>query len=408
MMRFDRLVTVVLFAALVGGGHSVAQAKEANENSEVAARAAAGAINAFSMDVYAALRSRTGNLFLSPYSISTALAMTYAGARGTTADEMAKVLHYDVDQAKLHAAFGQLLETTKAGKGYELSVANALWGQKGFQYLKEYLALVADHYGAGLSELDFVSNAEGARKTINTWVEKKTRKKIKDLIQRGVLGPATRLVLTNAIYFKGKWSSQFKEQATRDAPFHLAGGNTADVPMMTQKAKCGYAETDDLQVLEMPYEGEELSMVVLLPKATDGLPAFEKTLTQAKLDAWLAALRPREVVVFLPKFKMTSQFELSETLGSMGMPLAFSPAADFSGMTGKRDLMISNVIHKAFVDVNEEGTEAAAATAVVVGLTSAAPTPVTIFRADHPFVFLIRDRRSDSILFIGRVANPKA
>lgn len=408
MMRFYRLVTVILFAALVGAGHSMAQTKEAKGRGEDDARAATDAINAFSVDVYATLRAREGNLFLSPYSISTALAMTYAGARGATGQEMAKVLHYGVDQDKLHASFGKLLETTKAGKGHELSVANALWGQKGFEYLPAYRALVADRYGAGFSELDFMRDADGGRKTINAWVEKETREKIKNLIQRGILGPATRLVLTNAIYFKGKWSSPFREEATHDAPFHLSGGETADISMMTQKASYGYKEMKDLQALEMPYAGEELSMVVLLPKAKDGLSALEKAMTQAKLDEWMDGLRRQDVVVFLPKFKMTSQFELSETLGAMGMPLAFSTAADFSGMTGAKDLMISNVIHKAFVDVNEEGTEAAAATAVVMRLTAVAPTPVTTFRADHPFLFLICDKRSGSVLFIGRVVNPKS
>ena len=239
-------------------------------------------------------------------------------------------------------------------------------------------------------------------------MEKKTNDKIKNLISKGVLDSMTRLVLTNAIYFNGNWARQFKENRTKDTPFTLTDGQKIDVATMNQKAEFGYLETDTFQALELPYVNEELSMVILLPKQFDALDEFEKTLTPENLTQWLPKIHKREVVVFVPKFKMTSQFSLASVLKSMGMQDAFSSNADFSGINGKRDLFISAVIHKAYVEVNEEGTEAAAATGVVMRLTSIGPAPIPVFRADHPFLFLIRDNLTGSILFIGRVANPQA
>jgi serine protease inhibitor len=238
-------------------------------------------------------------------------------------------------------------------------------------------------------------------------VEKKTNSKIKNLIGPGALDSMTRLVLTNAIYFKGNWARQFEEKRTHDAPFTLTDGRKIEVAMMNQKAEFNYMETDTFQALDLPYVNEELSMVIMLPKKFDALDEFERTFTQDNLTQWLAKIHKREVVVFVPKFKMTSQFSMADVLKSMGMIDAFSSNADFSGINGKRDLCISAVIHKAYVEVNEEGTEAAAATGVVMRLTSIGP-PIPVFRADHPFIFIIRDKLTGSILFIGRVANPKA
>jgi serine protease inhibitor len=372
----------------------------------------------FAFELYAKLggdpnvRPASGNLFFSPYSISTALAMTWAGARGQTEIQMAEVLHFSLAQERLHQSFGALEKQLNAGgkeRGYELSVANALWGQKGYGFLEEFLTLTKKSYGAGLREVSFVNPAEreNARKTINRWVEKKTNKKIKDLIPLGVLNQLTRLVLTNAIYFKGDWAIEFDKKETRDAPFRVAADKEVTVPMMHREDRFKYAETPDLQILELPYKSEDLGMIVLLPKKVDGLKELEKALTLKNLSTWLGALRKRQVIVSLPKFKMTTgPLELSGVLRSMGMKDAFSlPPADFSGLTGRKDLFISNVLHKAFVAVDEKGTEAAAATAVVVSLT-AAPTELPVFRADHPFVFLIKDNRSGSILFMGRVVNP--
>lgn len=366
--------------------------------------------NMFALELYEQLKGEDGNLFFSPYSISTALAMTYAGARGNTEVQMADVLHFDLEQERLHGGFSELMRSINAvgEKGQcQLITANALWGQKGYSFLEGFINLVKVSYGAALSELDFVSATEAARETINKWVEEKTRDKIKDLIKPGVLSELTRLVLTNAIYFKGKWESRFEEEVTRDAPFKLIAGEEVDVPMMNQTADFKYTEDETVQILEMPYIGKELSMVVFLPKEADGIKGLEEVFTIGNIERWLSGLRQQEVVVSFPRFKTTSQFSLGEVLHAMGMTDAFSGSADFSGMTGEKDLFISAVIHKAFVDVNEEGTEAAAATAVVMKLTAVLPEQRKFFGADHPFIFIICDNRSDSILFCGRVMDPR-
>jgi serpin B len=374
-------------------------------------QALVGGNNKFAIELFAKLQSQQGNLFLSPYSISTALAMTYAGACGTTQEQMAKALQFPtptLSNEQFHNAFGGIIrQLNEAGKkgGYELVVANALWGQKDYKFLQEFLTLVRTNYDGDLKQVDFVNQTEAARKTINDWVENKTKGKIKELIKPGTLDSMTRLVLTNAIYFKGKWASQFKPDKTQDAPFTLLGGEKVNVPMMNQTSNFGYTETDTAQVLEMPYVNNDLSMVVLLPKKLDGVNELEKEMTSETIAGWLAKLHKREVQVWLPRFKLTCEFELAKVLGSMGMPDAFCAKADFSGMTGNKELFISAVVHKAYVEVNEEGTEAAAATGVAMKLTSV-PLPPPVFKADHPFVFLIRDNHTGSILFLGRTANP--
>ncbi|HZT83548.1 MAG TPA: serpin family protein [Gemmataceae bacterium] len=400
------LAAVVLAAILAADG--------AGRAAEVPAADKAAVVkgdNEFALDLYAKLRAQEGNLFLSPASIATALAMTYGGARGETAEQMAKALHFTLPPDRLHPAFAALLkEINTPGKerGYQLSTANALWGQKGYHFLPGYLKLTRDNYGAGLNEVDFAGNTEGARKTINLWVEKETHDKIKDLIKPGMLDGMTRLVLTNAIYFKGDWVRKFKKERTREEPFFAPGGKQVKTPLMHETSTFKYLDGGTFQALELPYKGRELSMVVLLPKKNDGLPDLEKQLTAARLNEWLGKLRPEEVNVTLPRFKMTAEFQLSSQLSALGMKRAFSKQADFSGMNGGQEpLFISDVIHKAFVDVNEEGTEAAAATAVIVRATSAQPHVPPTFRADHPFVFLIRDNRSGSLLFLGRLVNPQ-
>jgi len=367
---------------------------------------------AFAVDLYQKLRtSSEGNLFLSPYSISTALGMTYGGARGDTEKQMAKVLRFSLDQKQLHPAFARLEATLgeiqKAGK-VKLSVANSLWPQKDYKFLDDYIVLIKDNYGTSITPQDYKTAAEPARKTINKWVEGKTQDKIKDLIPSGVLDPMTRLVLVNAIYFKGNWVCQFKADATQKAPFFLPADKSVEVQLMNQKNKFRYAQTDSEQVLELPYAGNQLSMLVLLSKDKAGLAGLEKAITVENIAKWSAALRKQEVIVSLPKFKMTSQFTLNKALVEMGMTDAFSNKADFSGMDGTKDLFISAAIHEAFVELNEEGTEAAAATAVVAELKcEVKETPPVIFRADHPFVFLIRENKTGSILFIGRVVDPR-
>jgi len=366
--------------------------------------------NAFALDLYAKLRdAQEGNLFFSPFSVSTALAMTYAGARGETAAQMAKVLHLGLDPERLHPAFGTLVGALNAGgksRGYELSVANALWGQKGHGFRKEFLDLLHAHYGAGLHEADFAQATEAARQTINRWVEEQTHDKIKNLLAPGILTPLTRLVLTNAIYFRGDWASQFKKAQTFDQPFTLSNGEKTRVPMMSQTADFPYGEEEGFQAIELPYKGEELAMVALLPRKPDGLGALEKSLAPDRLAAWLAKLERQEVVVAVPRFKVTSELKLADVLAALGMRDAFAlPPADLSGMTGTKDLFLNTVVHKAYVDVNETGTEAAAATGAVAAITAVRPR--VVFRADHPFLFLIRERRSGALLFLGRVVNPK-
>ena len=258
-----------------------------------------------------------------------------------------------------------------------------------------------------LNHVDFAKDCEAARRKINIWIEQKTNNKIQKLIKPDMITPLTRLVLTNAIYFKGEWASQFEEELTQENPFYITPKTTADVPMMNQENRFKYFESDELQVLEVPYKGDDLSMVILLPIKKDGLTELEDSVNTDRLQEWMNALAWRQVTVFFPKFTMTCEFKLGSALADMGMPIAFTEEADFSGMTGEKDLFISKVVHKAFVDVSEEGTEAAAATGVIMELASVVePALPAVFRADHPFIFMIRDNHSGSILFIGRVVDP--
>jgi len=402
------MLGVMVLVVLASSQAAVGAVEQPTAPAEDVAKVAGGC-NRFAFDLYAHLLRQEGNLFLSPYSISTALAMTYAGARGETADQMAQALSLPASGVAVHGAYGALrnnLNTAGAGGAFELAVANRLWGQKGYEFLPDFLALVEKNYGAGIEQVDFVADTEGSRKTINAWVERETRDKIKDLLKPGVLNALTRLVLTNAIYFKGKWSKEFDKEATQEEDFFLAPEKKVTAPLMHRTADFGYFEGGDFQALELSYQGDRLAMVVLLPKAKNGLAALEASLSADKVAEWVGKLHRREVQVALPRFKTTAEFGLKDTLVAMGMADAFDPAkADLSGMNGKRDLFISAVVHKAFVDVNEEGTEAAAATAVVAGAGNGGGPPPE-FRADHPFLFLIRDTRSGAILFLGRILDP--
>jgi serpin B len=378
--------------------------------------------NAFAIELYGQLRNQSGNLFFSPESISTALAMTYAGARTGTAAEMAKTLHFTLPPGQLHPAMGALLRDRNAAHdGYQLKEGDALWVQEGYALLPEFLKLNKDNYEAGLNQVDFKGATEASRHTINLWVEQRTENKIRELLTPGSLGSDTRLVLTNAIYFKGDWDKQFKKEATKDEDFHLSATQAIKTPLMHMAKSFNYSDGGSFQALEIPYKNKELSMIILLPKAMEGLSAFEQSLSPANMHQLLDQLRPAgTVIVTMPKFKIEAKFDLGDTLKAMGMKKAFDvKMADFTGVASRKTMQrdgelynfyISAVIHKAYVDVDEEGTEAAAATAVL-GKTGATgfhppPPPPIIFRADHPFMFLIRDNRSGSILFIGRVTNP--
>ncbi|MBN2186068.1 MAG: serpin family protein [Dehalococcoidia bacterium] len=369
--------------------------------------------NAFAFSLYQVLRQEESNLFYSPYSISEALAMTYAGARGETELDMAKALHFTLSQDRLHPAFNSLdlqLKQRGAGakgkddEGFRLRVVNAIWGQKDYTFLEEFLDVLAQNYGAGLRIVDFINETEQSRLTINAWVSDQTEEKIKDLISEGVINELTRLVLTNAIYFNAAWQYPFNEDATSDGLFHLLSNNDVTVPMMKQTESFRYMEAESYQAVELPYDGRELSMVILLPKPGQ-YRAFEEKLDAEFVKAILDKLETNQVALTMPKFEYESSFGLKEALKTLGMEVAFTAEADLSGMNGTRDLFIQDVVHKAFVSVDEAGTEAAAATAVIVGQTALPPEPVAV-TIDRPFIFFIRDIATDSIIFVGRVLSP--
>jgi serpin B len=371
--------------------------------------------SAFAFELYKALKGEEGNLFYSPYSISLALAMTYTGARGETAEQMAATLQFMLEQDRLHPAFNWLdaeLATRgegaegQDGEGFRLNIVNAIWGQKNYEFLTDFLDVLAENYGAGLRILDFITETEESRLAINQWVSDQTEGRIEELIPQGAIDALTRLVLTNAIYFNAAWEYPFDEDMTADGPFYLLDGGQEIVPMMKQTESFGYTEGEGYQAVELQYDGNELSMVILLPEASK-FEAFEKTLNAQQVSDIINGLQPTEVALTMPKFKFDSEFSLKNTLAGMGMPIAFSSSADFSGMTGKRELFISDVVHKAFVAVDEAGTEAAAATAVIMKLT-AVPEPTMEVTIDRPFIFLIRDVETGTILFVGRVLNPGA
>lgn len=369
--------------------------------------------NAFAVDLYQALKGAQGNIFYSPYSISLALAMTYAGARDTTETQMAGTLHYTLPQDLLHPAFNSLDQELagrgkgakgKDGQGFRLNIVNAIWGQKGYPFLPQYLDLLAEDYGAGLRTLDFRSAPDAGRQVINKWVADQTEQRIQDLIPPGAIDQLTRLVLTNAIYFNAAWANNFEKNATQPADFHLADGSTVKVPMMHQTERLGYAEGSGFQAVSLPYDGRELEMVILLPDR-DKFAEFEQSLSAGKAASIIKDIAPKQVALSLPRFKYDSEFSLGKTLSDMGMPIAFSGQADFSGMTGNRELSISEVVHKAFVSVDESGTEAAAATAVIMRATAMPVMPLAV-TVDRPFIFLIRDIQTGSVIFVGRVMNP--
>ena len=372
--------------------------------------------SAFAFELYKELKEKGGNLFYSPYGISLALAMTYAGARGETAEQMADTLQFLLEQASLHPAFNWLdAELAKRGEGaqgkdgegFRLNIVNAIWGQKDYEFLPDFLDVLAENYGAGLRILDFITETEKSRLIINDWVSNQTEGRIEDLIPQGAIGELTRLVLTNAIYFNAAWEYPFDGNITADGPFYLLDGGQVSVPMMKRTESFGYTKGKGYQAVELLYDGGELSMVILLPEAGK-FEAFEEGLQAQQVDAIMNDLQDTQVTLTMPKFEFDSEFRLNDTLAEMGMPTAFSPyEADFSGMTGNRELYISAVLHKAFVAVDEAGTEAAAATAVIMP-GSAPHEPTVEVTIDRPFIFLIRDIETGAILFVGRVMNPGA
>lgn len=364
--------------------------------------------NQFAFDLYLKLKDvpeyNESNIFFSPYSISVALGMTYEGAKGETAEEIQSVFYFPEDKNIRQSSFAKIYnQINKVDKKYKLHTANALWAQKDYKFLEEYINTIEKYYVGKVTNVDFINATEDARVIINKWVEEQTNNKIKDLIPAGVLNTLTRLVLTNAIYFKGLWIKQFDKEETRKEDFKVSPEKTVKVDMMSITGEeFNYFETEEIQILELLYEGEDLSMLIILPKEND-LNSLEDSFSLEKLYELRNNLGEQKVDVYIPKFKFETKYFMVKTLEEMGMPTAFSMDADFSGMDGTTDLFIANVIHQAFVDVNEEGTEAAAATGVVMELKAAMPT---VFCADHPFIFMIQERETGNILFLGRVIDP--
>ncbi|XP_055415131.1 serpin B3-like isoform X1 [Bubalus kerabau] len=370
-------------------------------------------------------RSKKENIFYSPFSISSALAMTYLGARENTASQMQKVLHFNeitenprgratrnpVERpGNVHHHFQKLLmELKKSTDAYELSVANRLYGEKEFRFLQEYMDNVKKFYLASVESADFQNAAEESRKMINSWVESQTNERIKDLFPKDSLDSSTALVLVNAVYFKGQWNQKFKKENTVEEKFWLNKDTSKPVQMMKQTNSFQFVSLEDVQakILEIPYKGSELSMMVLLPDEVDGLQELEDQLTAEKLIAWTSPqnMRKRQVDLYLPRFKVEESYDLVPTLRALGMVDAFRDGvANFSGMTGGRGLVVSKVVHKCFVEVTEEGTEASAATGVEIIIRAGMNSES--FRCDHPFLFFIKHIKTNSILFCGRVSSP--
>ncbi|MFA5268324.1 MAG: serpin family protein [Methanoregula sp.] len=372
--------------------------------------------NRFSLSLYSNLAGDTvnndKNLFFSPWSISSVMAVSYEGARNKTADEIREVFSFPDNRSKLRDGYANLNnEVNENNPAYTLRTANALWTEKTYALLPEYSQISRQFYGANTENIDFINDAEGSRNTINSWVAKKTDDKITNMVSQGEITPDTKLIITNAIYFKGTWLKQFETKKTSDQTFKQASGNIVHVQMMVRDdhdSVFKYGETDQIQILEMEYlkgNGKQLSMLLLLPRENN-LLRLEKTLDSNKLAELKRSMTNQLVIVYVPKFRLDTEYKLSRNLASMGMPTAFSNSADFSGIDGTQTLMIDDVIHKAYVAVDEEGTEAAASTAAYMTPKGEGPRPPPVFRADHPFIFIIQDSENGNILFMGRITNP--
>lgn len=366
---------------------------------------ASDSVNLFGIDLYKFLATKDGNIFFSPFSLSTALAMTYLGAAGDTAEQMGRVLHFE-KVMDLHESFSKLIvPLNELSQSCKLSIANALWLQRNYPLLQSFLDSVERYYKAPVNVVDFVNDLENSVRKINTWIEEKTEGKIKDMITKNDVDSLTRLILTNAIYFKSMWEIPFDPSQTKKEFFYIDESTPVEIDMMRLTTRFRYFEDETAQILQIPYANNTLSMIVVLPKKGIQLSFIEKELSLEKLRYWLDQLEILEVQLYLPRFKVEQRFSLKEVLMKMGMVDAFTNAADFSRMDGTKMLKIQNVIHQAFVEVNEEGTEAAAATAVIIGIKMAPKIPV-VFRVDRPFLFFIYEKTNGVILFMGRLQKP--
>lgn len=365
--------------------------------------------NQFAFDLYKTIKSNSDNAFYSPFSISVALGMTVEGAKNTTRKEMLKTMHLPEDDLIRQAGFRSLLTAINApDKQYKLSTANSIWVQSGMTLKPEFETSLINNFKGGLNSLNFKVEGENCRVPINDWVANNTNQKIIDLIPEKSINKFTRMVLTNAIYFKGQWKKEFSKELTSDQYFHLIDQKSVVVPMMQSlKSDHKYLKTENAAILEIPYKNDELSMVLILPDPGK-FSAVETAMSEAQFEIWQKQMTNQTVDVTIPKFKFRQKLMLSQKLKEMGMEQAFTDLADFSGMTKDEPLKISEVIHEAFIEVNEEGTEAAAATAVIMVRTESKEfeDQTLQFRADRPFIFILKHKSKGSILFMGRVMNP--
>jgi len=417
---FSTLILVSMFISACGSAPSANMARSSLQrdlnpsvpHSDLATLVAGN--NTFAVNLYEALHFQDGNLVFSPYSISLALAMTYAGARGETESQMAQAMQFTLPQEKLHPAFNALdLALANEGKALgnngqpmQLNIANAIWAEQKYTFQQAFLDLIEKNYGAAIQLADFVKNFDPVRGQINSWVSNQTKDKINDLLPPGSVDSNTRMVLVNAIYFKADWDTQFDPNNTQDAQFTLLDGSQSQVKMMNNNdLTLNYIKGNGYQAVELPYNGNTAAMDIILPDAGN-FQNFESTLDAQNLNNIFNSLQSTLIALSLPKFTFTTDFSLGDQLKSLGMTDAFDGnKADFSGMTGNHELSISDVIHKAFVAVDEKGTEAAAATApIMAGMSS--PMQKVLLVIDHPFIFIIRDLKSGQILFMGRVLNP--
>ncbi|MDA3781412.1 MAG: serpin family protein [Bacteroidales bacterium] len=362
--------------------------------------------NKFSFELYKAIKAKPINIIFSPFSISSALAMTYTGAKNNTLEEMSKTLHFNKNFNIHNSNFSTLQKNIISGnKDVKINIANSLWAQENYHFLENFITINKKYYKAGIQFTNFNGNIEHSRKKINNWVEKETNDKIKNLIKKNTLDNSTRLVLVNAIYFNGAWKHPFNKENNTEDIFYIFSKCQTKATYMNKLVTGKYYENKLLHIVEIPYKNNIASLMIILPKERFGIMDVEKILNEDKLNEYSDKLTYKKVQLSLPKFKFTSEYELSEQLSKMGMPSAFGKEADFSGMTGNKDLYIDKIIHKAFIEVNEKGTEAAAATAVTMRKTSAMFEKVNL-KIDHPFIFLIKDNKTGSILFSGRVLDP--
>lgn len=391
-------ITTVTLACLLLVGTTTAQTTQYT----------ASDANNFALEAYKQFaKSDNKNMFFSPISINMAIGITYAGAKGETEKQIASVFNFPENTTKFHKSMGTLQENIleKTSEGVEISLTNQLWADQNYKFRCQYLRKAKKCYKAPVKRLDFYSNLDESRISINNWVEKQTHERIKDLLPEGSISKQTKMVITNTIYFKGQWDKQFITEHTQDENFTTISGEQVKTPTMNANTSLRMYQGNSLKLVELPYAGKQFSMLVLLPNEGTPLASIEKELSIKELNHYISSMTESDVRISLPKFKFDASYKLKQTLSEMGMPLAFSNAADFTAMSRKKDLKIDEVFHKAFVEVSEEGTEAAAATAVVIVRKTAIMN--NEFRANRPFIFFIRENESGNILFLGRITNPQ-